>query len=71
MVVCQNKLSTVMLKNDKPSNENVKLHLATPETYARTAIFVQEMHILCEKVVLNLLCERKNRTSIREFYQKA
>ena len=30
-VVRQNIMSTVMLKNDKLSNEIVRLHLATPE----------------------------------------
>ena len=33
MVVRQNDLSTIMLKNVKLSYENVKLHLAAPEIY--------------------------------------
>ena len=31
MVECQNVLSAIMINNVKLSNENVRLHLATPE----------------------------------------
>ena len=38
MVVRKNILSNVRLKNDKPCNGNVRLHLAAPESYQSTLV---------------------------------
>ena len=38
MVERQNVLSTIMLKNVKLSNENVRLHISTAETYLATLV---------------------------------
>ena len=39
MVVLQNILSSVMLKNDKLDNGNVRLYMAIPETHRSTVVY--------------------------------